>query len=60
VLPFLLFFSNHHKRSFDSLKSVFLCSGRFRFVLNNESGSATIASKYEKDRMGNKEDVALL
>ncbi len=32
----------------------------FYFLLNSESGRAMIAEKYEKDRKGNQEDVALL
>jgi hypothetical protein len=32
----------------------------FTFVLNSESGCATIAAKYEKDSRGSKEDVAFL
>jgi hypothetical protein len=32
----------------------------FCFVLNSESGCVTVAAKYEKDRRGNKKDVAVL
>jgi hypothetical protein len=28
--------------------------------MNSQSGCATIAAKYEKDRRGNKEDIALM
>jgi hypothetical protein len=37
-----------------------VCRSPFYFVLNIESGRATISAKYEKDRKSKKEDVALL
>ncbi len=37
------------------MPSVFFC-----FVLNSEGGCVTVGAKYEEDRRGKKEDVALL
>jgi hypothetical protein len=35
------------------------CAAVALFLLNSQSGHAGMAAKYEKDRKGNKEDVAL-